>query len=170
MAAVRAFEQPCEEVDVSALHSPFDSLIKHLLHAVKVIFVYDGIMRSFHDDPFIRRAVACRFGFVIDLLTFTLHHDAGVHQVRQRTAYSLIAPQCGIADSASLEVESLAALVGGGVKDSVFVKIPYNAADSGAVQIHLKYLPHVVGGILVDQQLVAVGGVFFCIRTWQTRR
>ena len=161
VTAIGAFEQSCEKIDTAVVCRTFHTRVKHLLHAVKVVFADDGLMRPFHDDPFIRRTVAGRFGFVIDLLAFALYHDAGVHQIRKRAADSFITPQGRVADCTRFEIQSLAAFVGRGIEDAVFIEVSHNASDTGAVQVHLENQPDIFGGFLVNHQLVAVGGVFF---------
>ena len=161
VTAVGALQQSREEVDAAAFCRAFHTRLQHLLYAVEVVFVNNGLMRPFDDDPFVGCAVADRFGLVIDLLAFALHHRAGVHQVRERAADRLVTPQRGAADRARFEIQSFAALVSGGIENAVFVEMPHDTADAGAVQIHFEDQPDILGGFLVNHQLVVIGGVFF---------
>ena len=161
VTAVGAFEQTRKEVDVPALYSPFYTFIQHFLHPLKVILVDDRLVRTLDDDPLVGRAGADALGFVVDLAAFALHHVADVHLVLQGAADGFVAPEGRVADGAGFEIHALIALVGRGIRDAALVEMSHDPADSRAAQIHPVDLSDDLGGFLVDDQLVVIGGVFF---------
>ena len=161
VTAVGAFQQTCKEVDTAAFGGAFDVLTEHLLHALKVIFVNDRLMRIAHPNPFLGRAFACRLALVVDLLAFALHHVADVHLVLQGTSDGFVAPQGRITDGPCFEVHPVQLFICRRIRDAVVIEIPHDRADPHAAQIHLEYQFHVFGGRLVDHQLVVIGRAFF---------
>ena len=92
MAAVGTLEQSGEEVDTPAFYGSLNAPMEHPLHAVEVVFFDDRVMGALNDDPLVGRTTADTLCFVVDFLTFALHHVADIHLVLQGAADCLIAP------------------------------------------------------------------------------
>lgn len=161
VTAVGAFEQTREQVDLTADGRGLGAFFEHPLYTLKVITVDDRLMCSLYPYPVDLIARADRLILVADLAVLALYHGADVHLILQGAPHGFVAPQLGIPDGARAIMTALLLFVGGGVRDVVFVEIPDDRADAAALEIQRKDRADSLCGDLVDDQLVAVGGVFF---------
>ena len=118
-------------------------------------------MRLLNGDPVFLGNGLADMQFVAFRAVFALHHRAGVQRIAQDAANRAVRPKSvQRARGRMAVVHALLPLVGGRVRDALFVQSLCDAEYARSADEPVENIAHDRGGRLVDQQPAVVVGVF----------